>query len=72
MTSHPFDAGTLLFGNEGVIGVVMGCQRCGHQYDRHWEVEIMSPAGTVKWWDEYELWRIKDLVVNDPIREESG
>ena len=56
-----FSKGDLVKWDAGVVGIVMGERRCGHQYDRRWEYEILQSDGSLKWWDEYDLYRLDGI-----------
>ena len=59
--------GNLLADNDGVVGLICGLRRCGHQYDRHWEYELLdTTTGILRWVDEYDLYRRAGFkVMND-------
>lgn len=56
-----FCKGDLVKWDSGIVGIVMGERRHGHQYDRRWEYEILQPDGSLKWWDEYDLYRLAGM-----------
>ena len=65
------ERGVLITYEYGVIGIIMGIQRCGHQYNRRWEYKIMQIDGQIKWWDEYELRSLKGFKIIDEKDEAS-
>ena len=61
--------GTLITCEGGVVGIVLEMNRCGYQYDRRWEYRIMQVNGKCKWWDEYELFSLKNISIIEDSHE---
>ena len=62
MMVKPIENGSLLNSKRYGVCTVVNHKRTGHQYDRHWEYEVMTPAGSIVSIDEYDLWRDTKIV----------
>ena len=49
------DIGTLLKDRDLGVCTVISARRTGHQYERYFEYELLTPQGTIVTTDEYEI-----------------
>ncbi len=58
-------AGTLVIDKDHGVCTVLSCRRTGHQYERYYEYEILTPSSGIITTDEYEFMSGNIQKVND-------
>ncbi len=64
MMTKPLENGSLLESKRHGVCTVVGHNRTGHQYDRHWEYEVLTPQGSIVAIDEYDLWKDTKIITS--------
>lgn len=57
--------GTLVKDIDHGICTIVNCTKTGHQYERYYEYEMLTPLGTIVTTDEYELRSDKVKIIQE-------
>ena len=61
----PIQTGTLVRDIDHGVFTIVSYRRTGHQYERYWQYDMLTPAGKIITTDEYEFMSKKIKIIQE-------